>query len=75
MDPFEEYKYVRRCPVCLSRDIDVLLLSEPETPRDYYCPKCSFHGGESEVFAMYRDIQKKYAWMTWRLTVEEQNAL
>jgi len=41
----------------------------------HYCTKCSFRGEESEVRGMYRDIQKKFHWMTKRLTLEEQRKL
>lgn len=62
-----------RCPVCFSRDIDVLMI--PAEPGYHYCPKCSFRGEESEVRGMYRDIQKKFHWMTRRIPLEEQRAL
>jgi len=62
-----------RCPVCFSRDIDVLMIhSENGSHR---CSKCSFQGHESEVRGMYRDIQKKFHWMGRRVTLEEQRAL
>jgi hypothetical protein len=62
-----------RCPVCFSRDIDVLMI--PSEPGRHYCPKCSFQGEESEVRGMYRDIQKKFHWMIRRISLEEQRAL
>mgnify|MGYP001358296779 CR=1 FL=1 len=62
-----------RCPVCFSRDIDVLMI--PTGNAFHYCPKCSFSGRESEVRGFYRDIQKKYHWMGRRVTLEEQRAL
>jgi hypothetical protein len=62
-----------RCPVCFSRDTDVLMV--PEAGGHHYCPKCSFNGEESEVRGMYRDIQKKFHWMTKRFTLEEQRKL
>jgi hypothetical protein len=41
----------------------------------HYCRKCSFQGLESEVRGMYRDIQKKYHWMSRRVPLAEQVAL
>lgn len=62
-----------RCPVCFSRDIDVLMIF---TGDDFhYCPKCSFQGLESEIRGMYRDIQKKFHFIGRRFTLEEQKAL
>ncbi|MBC2600343.1 hypothetical protein [Puniceicoccus vermicola] len=60
---------VMRCPVCFSRDIDVLMEREAD---NYYCVKCSFKGPESEVRAMYKDIQKKFHWNTKRMTLDDQ---
>ena len=59
-----------RCPVCFSREIDVLMISDNKD--GFYCIKCGFTGRESEVRGMYKDIQKKYAWMTKRLTLDDQ---
>lgn len=73
MDQLEAYRLVKRCPVCFSREIDVLMIvAEPGSHR---CPKCSFSGSDSEIAAMYADIQKKYHWMARRITIEEQAAL
>jgi Zn ribbon nucleic-acid-binding protein len=62
-----------RCPVCFSREIDVVMLREND--EDHYCVKCGFRGTRAETLGMYRDIQKKYHWMRRRLTVEDQKAL
>lgn len=70
-DPVADQR-VMRCPVCFSRDIDVLLEREQEF---HYCVKCGFRGTESEVRSAYRDIQKKYHWMGRRLTLEDQRRL
>jgi len=62
-----------RCPVCFSRDIDVLM--EREGDDGHYCVKCGFRGQESEVRGMYKDIQKKFHWNLRRLTLEQQRDL
>lgn len=62
-----------RCPVCFSRDTDVLMIHSGGD--SHRCPKCSFQGQESEARGMYRDIQKKFHWMGRRLTVEDQRSL
>lgn len=61
-----------RCPVCLARENDVVLLREGEM---FYCAKCSFEGDEACVRALYADQRKKYRWRMRRLTLEEQRAL
>lgn len=68
----DHHRMTKRCPVCFSRDIDVLLL-----PRDglWACVKCSFNGTEAEIRGMYRDIQKKYHGMIERYTLEDQRKL
>ena len=73
MDDSQKYKNIMRCPVCFSRDIDVLMIKSG--PSFHYCPKCSFQGEESEVRGMYRDIQKKFHWMIRRVTLEEQRQM
>lgn len=66
-------KQLMRCPVCFSRDTDVLMT--PAGAGRHYCAKCSFQGEESEVRGMYRDIQKKFHWMIRRVPLEEQRAM
>lgn len=73
MDDSVQFKQLMRCPVCFSRDIDVLMIYAGNSA--HYCPKCSFQGQESEIRGMYRDIQKKFHWMTKRLTLEEQRRM
>jgi hypothetical protein len=58
-----------RCPVCFSREVDVLLIPEDD---GHYCVKCGFRGSEDRIRGLYADIKKKYAWMTRRLPLEEQ---
>lgn len=70
MDPFEANRIKKRCPVCFSREIDVIMIVT--APEQHRCIKCSFEGSENEVFAMYADIRKKYHWMGRRLTMEDQ---
>ena len=62
-----------RCPVCFSREIDVLMV--PNGKGRHYCLKCSYAGAEEEVRAAYRGIQGKFKWITRRITLEEQQAL
>ena len=71
-DP-ELYRLIHRCPVCFSREIDVLL--EHEGGDRHYCVKCGFRGTEAELRGMYADIQKKYHWRGRRITLEEQEKL
>ena len=73
MDTPESYRLIKRCPVCFSREIDVLMIVEDE--EQHRCVKCGFHGSDGEIRAMYRDIQKKYHWMGRRLSLEEQESL
>lgn len=70
MSDTQTHQLTKRCPVCFSRETDVLLLNEG--PDRFYCVKCSFTGSESEISAMYRDVQKKYHWMSKRIPLEEQ---
>ncbi|MFP4224250.1 MAG: hypothetical protein ACLFVN_09270 [Phycisphaeraceae bacterium] len=72
LDPDQHLKS-RRCPVCFSRDVDVLLVHEDA--EHAYCVKCGFRGTEAEVYGMYRDIQKKFHWMIKRVTLEEQRQM
>ena len=63
----------KRCPVCFSREMDVLLVAREN---GYWgCVKCAFIGTEGEIRGMYKDIQKKYHGMTNRYTLEDQRAM
>jgi hypothetical protein len=73
MDNPDAYRSIKRCPVCFSREIDVLLL--PVGDGRHRCVKCSFDGSEAEISAAYKDIQKKYHWMSRRIPLDEQRAL
>lgn len=74
MDQDTEIKRLSmRCPVCFSREIDVLMI--PDGTGRHRCAKCSFSGTEKQVRALYRDIRKKYRWMGKRLTLDAQRAL
>jgi hypothetical protein len=61
-----------RCPVCFSRETDVVLFQRESR---YYCPKCSFEGNLADIWSLYGDLQRKYKWMLNRVTMEEQDAL
>lgn len=61
-----------RCPVCFSREIDVVLCKKGS---GYYCIKCSFTGNRADIWSLYGDLQRKYKWMLNRVTMEEQDAL
>ncbi len=67
------YRSLMRCPVCFSRDTDVLMITTGN--EFHYCPKCSFQGKESEIRGMYRDIQKKFHHIGKRIPLEEQRSL
>ena len=58
-----------RCPVCFSRENDVVLFKRDEEM--YSCPKCSFTGTAWDVQEMYIDLRKKYRWIQKRMTLEE----
>lgn len=69
----ELHRLTKRCPVCFSREMDVLLVHQGGD--DWACVKCSFKGTEAEIRGMYRDIQKKYHGMLERYTLEDQRNL
>ncbi len=58
-----------RCPVCFSRENDVVLQKDAEGK--YYCVKCSFHGTQEKIKEMYGDLKKKYRFMLTRLSFED----
>ena len=60
-----------RCPVCFSRENDVVLLRDGD---EHYCVKCGFVGDEVAIRAAYADLRKKYRLIATRVTVEEQRA-
>ncbi len=72
MSEIEPSKMSLRCPVCFSREIDVVLYREGEA---YYCIKCGFSGRESEIRSRYDDIRKKYRLMRRRLSLEDQERM
>jgi hypothetical protein len=61
-----------RCPVCYSRENDVLLGQQGTA---LYCLKCGFSGNEARVREFYRDGRKKYLLINQRLTLEELRAM
>ena len=68
----KDHKLTMRCPVCFSREIDVLMRYEDG---QYACLKCSFRGTESEVRDLYKDIQKKFKWIGKRITIQDYDRL
>ena len=50
-----KYERLMRCPVCFSRETDVLMIPEDE---GHYCVKCGFRGSEARVRELYADIKK-----------------
>lgn len=63
---------VMRCPVCFSRDIDVLMEHDDTL---HYCVKCGYRGLESEVRGMYMDIRKKFHGMLNRRPLHDQRKI
>ena len=72
MSEIKPEKMSLRCPVCFSREIDVVLYKENDA---FYCIKCGFSGHESEIRSMYNDIRKKYRLMLKRMTLEDQDLM
>lgn len=70
MDDLEKNKVDKRCPVCFSRENDVLLIYDGDDR--YRCTRCSFTGTAGEIHGMYFDLQKKFHGIARRLTLEEQ---
>jgi len=70
MDLLEKNKIDKRCPICFSRENDVLLLHDGND--HYHCTHCSFTGSASEIHGMYFDLQKKFKGIARRFTLEEQ---
>ncbi len=68
-----KHRQTKRCPVCFSREMDVLLVHKGEDR--WGCVKCSFVGSEGEIKGMYKDVQKKYHGMTERFTLEQQRKM
>jgi ribosomal protein L37AE/L43A len=63
----------KRCPVCFSREMDVLLVRHEDGL--WGCVKCAFLGTEAEIRGMYKDVQKKYHGMIDRYTLDDQRAM
>jgi hypothetical protein len=61
-----------RCPVCFSREIDVLLLHDGDR---YYCVKCSYAGDAAAVREQYAGIKAKYRNRRKRLTADDISVL
>ena len=65
----KNHEVTMRCPVCFSKDVDVLMKYDGKG--HYSCLKCSFSGSEAEVRDHYLDIQKKFIYIGKRITMEE----
>ena len=48
-----------RCPLCLSKEVDVPMLYD-SAKNEYYCIKCCYVGGEQAIHARYAQIKSKY---------------
>ncbi len=72
MDDDAKHMKTMRCPVCFSREIDVLLVVRAD---GYACGKCSFQGNRDAVLALYGDIKKKYRHILVRKTLADIEAL
>ncbi len=53
-----------RCPVCLAREIDVVLYVDGE---EYYCIKCGYTGTEAETREAYKPIRGKFKLLRTRV--------
>lgn len=53
-----------RCPVCLAREIDVVLYREGD---EYYCVKCGYTGDEAATRSAYEPIRAKFKWVLRRI--------
>jgi len=62
-----------RCPVCFSRDVDVLMRLNDDG--NYSCLKCSFKGSEAAVREAYLDLQKKFRFIGKRIDIDAYGEL
>jgi hypothetical protein len=70
MDYLEINKVDKRCPVCFSRENDVLLLNDGQG--HYWCTHCSFTGSAAEIHGAYADLSKRFHGILRRVTLEDQ---
>jgi len=69
--PVREQSHVSlRCPVCFTREIDVVLFHDGE---QYYCVKCSYTGDESSTREKYKAIRSKFKWIGRRVKIDEKS--
>lgn len=62
-----------RCPVCLARDVDVVLRTHPD---DFFaCVKCSYTGDEADIRQRYADARTKFRWRARRMSREDLDQL
>lgn len=64
---------IYRCPICLAREIDIVLHHTQD--ERYYCTKCSFTGTEADIRNHYEVLRQKFRLMQTRLTLEEIEGL
>ena len=69
----KNHEVTMRCPVCFSRDVDVLM--KHHNNGQYSCLKCSFNGSEEVIRDLYLDIQKKFLSIEKRITIEDYEKL
>lgn len=72
MSTAKDHRLTMRCPVCFSRDIDVIMKLEDDK---YACPKCSYNGSEQETRVQYGHLKEKFRWINKRITVEDYDKL
>lgn len=65
----ENKNVIYRCPVCFSRENDVVIRQYPDGL--YHCVKCSYFGTEEDIRSAYADLKKKYTFLRKRVTVED----
>lgn len=58
-----------RCPVCMARDIDVVL--RPMGAAGFACIKCSYWGAEPDIRRRYAEARTKYRWHDVRLSPDD----
>lgn len=73
MSEHSQAKINYRCPICFSREVDVVLHRTADDR--YYCTKCSFTGSKADIQEMYQELRKKYRLAQVRLTLKDMERL